>query len=219
MTSSQLYFCLENAIDIDKIAPANWWPNYGSFWIVIESILGQNTKYENVKKANANLQNAGIKSLADIAKLALTDLAQLIKPSGFYNTKAKRLSGLCKNITQKFGDFEDFKQNVSLGWLLAQKGLGRESVYSILCYACERECMVVDSYTLRLLGFLGYEFSEYENAREWLEGIDEVRAKYPQFSDARLYARYHGLIVEFCKAHLNKGEFSKEAKQILQELL
>lgn len=219
MTSSQLYFCLENSINLDEIAPLNWWPNYGSFWIVIESILGQNTKYENVKKATQNLQNAGVKNLADVARLDLSKLSELIKPSGFYNTKAKRLNALCKNILKDFENFENFKENVSKEWLLSQKGLGFESVYSILCYACEREYMVVDKYTLTLLAFLGYEFDDYESASEWLENIDDVQNKYPKISYARLLARYHGLIVEFCKAHLKKAEFSQKAKEILQNLL
>lgn len=219
MTSSQLYFCLENSINLDEIAPLNWWPNYGSFWIVVESILGQNTKYENVKKATQNLQNAGVKNLADVARLELSKLSELIKPSGFYNTKAKRLNALCKNILKDFENFENFKENVSKEWLLSQKGLGFESVYSILCYACEREYMVVDKYTLTLLGFLGYEFDDYESASEWLENIDDVQNKYPKISYARLLARYHGLIVEFCKAHLKKTEFSQKAKEILQNLL
>ncbi len=219
MTSSDLYFCLERSINFNEIAPLNWWPNYGSFWIVVESILGQNTKYENVKKATQNLQNANITSLSDIAKLEVSELARLIKPSGFYNTKAKRLSLLCKNILNKFGNFENFKENVSKEWLLSQNGLGFESVYSILCYACEREYMVVDKYTAVLLGFLGYEFDDYESTREWLENISEVQSKYPQISLAMLLARYHGLIVEFCKAHLRKNEFSQQAQEILKNLL
>ena len=206
MTSSDLYFCLERSINLNEIAPLNWWPNYGSFWIVVESILGQNTKYENVKKATQNLQNANITSLSDIAKLEVSELARLIKPSGFYNTKAKRLSLLCKNILNKFGNFENFKENVSKEWLLSQNGLGFESVYSILCYACEREYMVVDKYTAVLLGFLGYEFDDYESTN-------------PQISLAMLLARYHGLIVEFCKAHLRKNEFSVQAQEILKNLL
>lgn len=208
-----LYKALSDEI---KINPRTWWPGYGSFWVVADSILGQNTKFENALKARQNLENFGVKSLEDIAKISTNDLVVLIKPAGFYNTKAKRLNELCKGICADFGDFESFKQNVSKEWLISRKGLGLESVYSVLCYACERAYMVYDKYTYTLLLALNYEFDDYEEAREFLEGALGLENG---LSDELKCAHFHALIVEFCKMHLKGKVFDEKANEFFKTLL
>lgn len=212
MRASELYEVLSQNINVSA---QNWWPNYGTFWIVIESILGQNTKYENAYKARVNLINAGVKSLADVANMEVSRLAELIKPSGFYNTKAKRLKDLCVGICADFGDFESFKEQVSKEWLHARKGLGPESVYSILCYACELPFVVFDKYTATLLALFGYEFESYEEGQEWCQGVLEFQSK---LGESLLCAHFHALIVEFAKAHLKGGKLSEQGKKILEPL-
>lgn len=213
MRAIELYELLASKIKLD---PKLWWEGYGTFWIVIDSILGQNTKYENAKKSRQNLQNEGVKSLEDITKISTEHLALLIKPSGFYNTKAKRLKELCKAICADFSSFEEFRDEVSPSWLLSQKGLGCESVYSVLCYACGRPCVVYDKYTSILLGYFGYEFEDYEEARSWCEGVmSEYKG---ELDESLLCAHFHALVVEFCKAHLKGRVFDDEARQILDLL-
>lgn len=221
MRSEDLFFALNSHIDFDFSKNHFWWPRAFSFWVVIESILGQNTKYENAQKSAQNLQNAGVNSLSDIVNLSEFTLIELIKPSGFYNAKAPRLRALCKNILSEFGSFESFTQNVSREWLLSQKGIGFESADAILCYACRREIMVCDRYTANLMGFLGYEFETYDEMREWLENIDTsiVFGEFKNMSLNELYARFHGLIVEFCKAHLKGKQFDEHGSQILKNLI
>jgi len=183
-------------------SPKYWWPNYGSFEVVVGAILTQNTKWENVQKALKNLNNLSLKDILEIDEIYL---AELIKPVGFYNQKAKRLKLLAKNILKDFGDFENFKEkeNVSREWLLAQKGVGFETADSILCYACGREIMVVDAYTKRLTKKAGYEFESYDELREWCErGVIENWGKIADFYENDLnlcFARFHGKIVEYMK--------------------
>ena len=182
-------------------SPKHWWPNYGSFEVVVGAILTQNTKWENVKSALNNLEdNLEIEKIASFEPLSL---AEMIKPAGFYNQKAKRLIALSRNILRDFGDFETFKEEVSRDWLLAQKGVGFETADSILCYGCSREIMVVDSYTKRLLKKAGYEFESYDELREWCErGIEENWNKIDEIYENDLnlcFARFHGKIVEFMK--------------------
>ena len=139
----------------------------------------------------------------EIASFDPLYLAELIKSAGFYNQKAKRLIMLSRNILRDFGDFENFKENVDREWLLAQKGVGFETADSILCYACGREIMVVDSYTKRLLKRAGYEFESYDEMREWcergiIENWDKIAKMYG--NDLNLcFARFHGKIVEYMK--------------------
>ncbi len=187
-----------------KNSPKYWWPNYGSFEVVVGAVLTQNTKWENVEKAleNWKVEN-GEWRVEDIASLDPLYLSEIIKPAGFYNQKAKRLIALSRNILRDFGDFETFKEEVSREWLLGQKGVGFETADSILCYACGREIMVVDSYTKRLLKKAGYEFESYDELREWCErGIEENWDKLSEIYENDLnlcFARFHGKIVEFMK--------------------
>ncbi len=187
-----------------KNSPKYWWPNYGSFEVVVGAVLTQNTKWENVQKALKNLKMKNEKlKVEEIATYDLLYLAELIKPAGFYKQKAKRLKLLAKNILEDFGDFENFKENVTREWLLAQKGVGFETADSILCYACSREIMVVDSYTKKLTKKAGYEFESYDELREWCErGIEENWDKIAEFYENNLnlcFARFHGKIVEYMK--------------------
>ena len=185
-----------------------WWPNSGKFEVIIGAILTQQTKWEKVEKSLNNLKEKNLLDLQTLAKTDHREIAPLIKPSGFYNTKAKRIKNLCKNILQEFGSFENFQENVQREWLLAQKGIGEETADSILCYACYKEEMVVDSYTQRILNELGYEFETYTQTANWLkEGINENLSKIYELYQKempinQIYARFHGKIVEYAKEQI-----------------
>ncbi len=187
-----------------------WWPNSGSFDVVVGAILTQQTKWEKVEKSLENLKNGRVLDLKSLADIDVRVLSVLIKPSGFYNTKAKNLSKLSKAIDATFGSFEDFAQNVTREWLLSQKGVGEESADAILCYSCLRDECVVDRYTARLLASFGFSFESYGELKAWMmEGIasnkKRVDALYSRLmSSHEVYARFHGKIVEYAKTH-NKG--------------
>lgn len=172
MSPTELFIVLFRAV---KIKDLRWWPAFGSFEVVVGAILIQNTAWHNADAALQNLRSKGLLSLESIAGLDEAELAEIIKVSGFYNQKARRLSLLCKAIIADFGDFESFKSGVSREWLLARKGIGAESCDAILCYACERAVMVADSYSARLLGALGYEFESYDELSAWLGELEFER--------------------------------------------
>ena len=157
----------------------------------------------------ANLKEHRLLSLSALSNADVQQIATLIKPSGFYNTKAQRLKILCNNILDNFGTYEVFQDEVTREWLLAQKGVGMESADSILCYGCGREVFVVDSYTQRLLTSLGYSFENYMQIQEWMqEGIEANFDKITKIYDTPMtlhtvYARFHGKIVEYAKAYIH----------------
>jgi len=183
-----------------KNSPKYWWPNVGSFEVVLGAILTQNSKWQKVEMALNNLKNISLEELAEFNEF---ELSQMIKSVGFYNQKSKRLILLAKNILEEFGSFEEFQEFVSREWLLSQKGIGFETADSILCYACFRETMVMDSYTKRLLKKNGFGFENYDEMKEWFEnGVEENWHKIADFYENDLnlcYARFHGKIVEFMK--------------------
>lgn len=179
-----------------------WWPGCGTFEVIVGAILTQQTKWEKVEQSLQNLRDHNVLELCAIAEIDVHTLATLIKPSGFYNTKSKRLKALCQAIVAQFGDFENFQSTVSREWLIAQKGVGQESADAILCYACKREVFVVDNYTNKLLKSYGYEFESYQELQEWMvHGIesnyDNIQKLYNCEVDLfTIYSRLHGKIVE-----------------------
>jgi len=185
-----------------------WWPQSSTFEVVIGAILTQQTKWERVEESLVNLKEHNLLSLEELSKANVQQVATLIKPSGFYNTKAQRIQMLCMHILNDFTTFESFQDEVTREWLLAQKGIGMESADSILCYGCGREVFVVDSYTQRLLGALGYMFEDYEQIQEWMqEGIESNHNNIKDIYKYEIklhviYARFHGKIVEYAKEHI-----------------
>ena len=157
----------------------DWLENRGlsEFELLISVILTQNTSWNNVLKALDNVRVAKIQSLEALNALETQQIATLIKPSGFYNQKAKRLKGFVSALLSEFGDMSEFKARVSRQWLLNVKGLGFESADSILNYLCQREILVVDSYTNRLAIALGYEFESYDELREFFQSGIESEQK------------------------------------------
>ncbi|WP_072216754.1 3-methyladenine DNA glycosylase [Campylobacter coli] len=204
----------------------DWLENQGlsDFELLISVILTQNTKWDNVLKALDNLKNAQISSLEQLLNLSNLELATLIKPSGFYNTKAKRLKELASNILDTYSDIENFKKNVDREWLLNIKGLGFESVDSILNYLCKREILVVDSYTQRLAMHLGYEFENYEELREFFEsGIENEQENLCQILEKKyelfeLYQIFHALIIAFGKVAFKGVKLTLEGENLIQNL-
>ncbi|WP_169778051.1 endonuclease III domain-containing protein [Campylobacter curvus] len=220
MTTTELFVALLNSMKERNFKELKW-PNEGMFEVVVGAVLVQNTNWRNVEKALENLKNAGKMSLSAICELDTPSLANLIKPSGFYNTKAKRLRALCLAMRDSFDDFENFKENASRGWLLGVKGVGAETCDAILAYACGRAVMVVDAYVLRILDFLGYGFDSYDEAQEWLSGLEY--SKIYEILDDEIYDEveilklYHILVLEFCKQNFKGKILSERGRAILGE--
>jgi endonuclease-3 related protein len=200
ISSEQIYHDL-SAMELLDHHSEWWWPHAGSFEVVIGAILTQNTTWHNVEKSLHNLyQYLDLKSPIDLEPfLAIEEekLKILIKPSGFYNQKAPRLHIIAKNIKSEFSTFDTFQKEVDRHWLLAQKGIGKESADAILNYGCYRDAMVVDTYTKRLLNHrYNIRFKEYDDYQVYLE--EGIRLSYPT-QTALHFARFHGMIVEYSK--------------------
>lgn len=203
--SYDLYSWLEKK-ELLAHKPSYWWPEYGTFAVVIGAILTQNTKWEKVERSLENLRAYGLLSLEALHAADFDLLMELIQPSGLYKSKALYLKRLVGAIVEQYGDFEMFKSDVDREWLLDQKGVGPETADSILCYACERSEMVVDAYTARLLGAFGLEYEAYDDIKGWCS--DGLRDTFPTEELAERYALFHGMIVEYVKAN-SKGKTVK----------
>ena len=220
MTSTDLFLTLFNhkSKNFDELK----WPGEGTFEVILGAILVQNTNWKNVEKALDNLKKANKDSLQGICELENSELATLIKPSGFYNTKAKRLKMLCLAIKNEFESFENFKENASREWLISVKGVGAETCDAILAYAFFNPYMVVDAYELIIMVYFDYTFESYDEAAEWFSSLDyDEIYKFldsEKFDEVEILKLYHALILEFCKENFKGKILSQNGQKILSSI-
>lgn len=187
----------------DRFGPQHWWPGDTPFEVMVGAILTQNTNWQNVEKAINNLKEAGLlnphKLLANIDKIP-----QLIRPSGFYKLKSKRLIAFLKYFVEKYGgevrNFDKKETDFLRNELLFIPGIGPETADSILLYALNRPVFVVDAYTRRMLTRhnLITEKADYNEIQKFFE------RNLPR--DIQLYNEYHALIVRLGKEYCKKND-------------
>ena len=69
---------------------------------MVGAILTQNTNWGNVEKAINNLKNSGSLDPDAMLGLAPEDLAELIRPAGYFNVKTKRLRNFLKFFKERY---------------------------------------------------------------------------------------------------------------------
>lgn len=177
-----------------------WWPADSAFEIAVGAVLTQNTNWSNVERAIDNLKQAGVLELGALLSLSTGQLAELIRPSGYYNIKADRLRGLCRHLDREGGleALGAMPLEQARAGLLAVKGVGPETADDILLYALDRPVFVIDTYTRRLLQrhALATGQETYEVLRRGFE------LALP--ADVTLFKQYHALIVQHAKQACRK---------------
>ncbi len=181
--------------------PQHWWPGDTPFEVMVGAVLTQNTAWGNVEKAVANLKRERLLTPAKLHAVPAHKLASLIRPSGYFNIKTKRLKSLTDLIMGHYrgrlktllsDDPVTLRKN-----LLAVNGIGPETADSIILYAAQKPVFVVDAYTKRIFGRHGLisPDADYHAVQQLF--TDHLR------HDVRRYNEYHALIVrvgkEFCK--------------------
>jgi len=135
--------------------PSLWWPGDSPLEIALGAVLTQNTSWVNVEKAINNLKKARMLDVEKIYRIDPFKLADLIRPSGYYNIKSKRLKNFVTLIMDSYaGDLDVlFSQDLHVlrPILLGVNGIGKETADSICCYAADKLTFVVDAYTARIL--------------------------------------------------------------------
>lgn len=160
---------------LERFGHQNWWGSDTEFEMCVGAILTQNTNWGNVKKALANLRSAGALNIAALAAMPLPKLAELIKPAGYFNIKAKRLMNFVACVHKDWNDdlaaFLDRSVSSLREDLLAINGIGRETADSMILYAARKCTFVVDAYTYRILlrHHLIAREDDYEAIKELME--------------------------------------------------
>jgi len=153
----------------------HWWPADTAFEVIVGAYLTQNTAWTNVERALTNLRAAEALSVAGIRGIRLARLERLIRPSGYFRQKAKRLKTFVAFLDRKYdGSLEKLFSQPTANLreeLLGLNGVGPETADSILLYAGNHPVFVVDAYTRRVLERHGIlpEKTDYEDIRELFE--------------------------------------------------
>jgi endonuclease III related protein len=211
----------------------HWWPAETPFEVIVGAILTQNTSWSNVERAMANLRSAGVLSAEGIRKLSSAKLEKLVRSSGYFRQKSKRLKNFVAFLDGHYsGSLEKMFATSTeelRAELLALNGIGPETADGILLYAGHHEIFVVDAYANRILKRHGAvnAGAKYDEIRDLVERalhregavrtlgssgrgprVHEASAmsRAKRSPRAQVYNEMHGLLVQVGKHYCLKQE-------------
>ena len=159
-----------------------------------------------MERAIANLREADALSPPVIRSLEPAALSALIRPAGFHNAKTLKLKALADFIGAEFGDdiaaMRACDTDALRSALLGVYGIGEETADAILLYALDKPAFVIDAYTRRLLDRLGCVPVDSPIKAPYVRLRRMFTERLP--CDTAMFAEYHALIVQHCKAACRK---------------
>ncbi len=186
----------------EAYGPRYWWPGETPFEIIVGAILTQNTSWRNVEIAIGRLKAEKVLYLRGVHHLKESQLASLIRSSGYYRIKAGRLKAFVDFMFEEYGgSIEKMRRerlSVLRPKLLKVKGVGPETADSILLYGLNKPIFVVDAYTKRILSRHGVisEKTPYEEVQKlFMNHLPH---------NEKLFNEYHALFVHLGKTLCRK---------------
>ncbi len=177
-----------------KFGFLNWWPAGSKEEVVAGAILTQQTSWKNVEKAIQNLKTSDVISVEKLAKINLKKLEKLVRPSGFYRQKAKRLKNFMnytyENYKTLYNLFDKTPEELRKE-LLKLNGVGKETADSITLYAAEKPVFVIDAYTIRIIKRVYGLKMGYDELQNFIQSKIE--------KNTVLYKDFHAQLVELGK--------------------
>ena len=181
----------------DAYGPQHWWPGDSPFEIIVGAILTQAASWYNVDKALANLKAAGALTPEGVCRLSESELATRIRPSGYFNAKARKLKAFVDLLYSRFGGDLDALLRTPApelrALLLATHGIGPETADAIILYAAQQPVFVIDAYTRRTFSRLGLA-PDADTYDAWQTLFMDALPP-----DAAMFNEYHALIVRHGK--------------------
>jgi endonuclease III related protein len=187
---------------LQSFGKRNWWPGETDLEIIVGAVLTQNTSWKNVEKAINNLKQHNALDIGALYNMDSESLAFIIRSSGFYNIKSKRLKNIINVIYNEYSS-NIYNLKILDMWkarsrLLDINGIGKETADSILLYALHKPVFVIDVYTKRFL----------KNHRLY-KGNDDYDTVQSFFmknlpEDTYLFNEFHALIVCLCQNFCKK---------------
>ncbi len=181
--------------------PQRWWPGRTRFEVIVGAILTQNTSWKNVERAIAELRREKLLSPPGMKRVPLARLARLIRSSGYFRQKARKLKAFVEFLQRHYqGSLDKLFAAPTAELrerLLNVHGIGPETADSILLYAGNHPVFVVDAYTRRIL--------ERHGLADRKESYEQIRARFERTlpPSVKMFSEYHALIVHtgkhFCR--------------------
>jgi endonuclease-3 related protein len=171
----------------------HWWPGRTPFEVIVGAILVQNTSWVNTARAIANLRQAKLLTPSAMEKISQLKLARLIRSSGYFRQKARKLKAFMKFLRKEHRGSLTAMFRTPTAKLRAQllkvHGIGPETADSILLYAGNHPVFVVDAYTRRILQRHGLAHGK--------ESYEEIRGLFEKSlpNDPQLFNEFHALMV------------------------
>lgn len=186
----------------EQYGPRHWWPAETPLEMIVGAILTQSAAWTNVEKAIHNLKSNGSLSVEWLRSLPQAELAQLIRPSGYFNVKARKIRAFVDWLAEEYGGDLDrlfaLEAPALRQELLSVHGVGEETADSIILYAAHRPIFVVDAYTRRITARLGLAPQKDTYAAFHALFMDNLP------HDEALFNEYHALLVEHGKTVCRK---------------
>ena len=187
-----------------RYGPQYWWPGEGPLDVVLGAILTQSAAWTNVELALRNLKAAGCWSLEAIHCRPQDELAETIRPSGYFNAKARKLKAFAGHVCRRYnGDLNAFLSQDTdhlRAELLSIHGIGPETADDILVYAARKPSFVIDSYTRRILQRMGLVPAGQKDHYQDYQALfhDNLPMETPLFNE------YHALLDRHAKEACTK---------------
>jgi len=170
---------------LKKNYPSTFFSRQKPYNVLISTILSQRTKDKNTIKASERLFSK-FPTLEQIANANLAEIKNLIKESGFYNVKAKRIKEVSRILLNKYNG----KVPHEIDKLLKLPGVGRKTANCVLVYGFNIPAIPADTHVHRISNRLGIvktktpEQTEHELMRKiskkyWIK-INELFVKHGQ---------------------------------------
>ncbi len=142
------------------------------FRVLIRTILSQRTRDENTDAASALLFSK-FSTPEAIAFAPVDEVELLIKKSGFYHVKARRVREVSRIIHEDYNDVvpDDLKE------LLSLPGVGRKTANCVLVYGFHKDAIPVDVHVHRISNRIGLVKTKNPDETE-LELMKVVPKKY-----------------------------------------
>ena len=181
----------------DGYGPQHWWPADSQLEVVLGAILTQSAAWGNVEKALACLKEAECWSAEALRDVSEEQLAELVRSSGYFNAKARKLKAFISHLWEQHGgDLKAMLSQERTGLreeLLSIYGIGDETADDILLYAGEHPFFVIDTYTRRILDRMGVT----PDAPTYAGYQQLFHQSLP--ADTPLYNEYHALLDRHAK--------------------
>ncbi len=204
----------------ENYGPQGWWPitGYGYhkldynfprdkneiFEVCLGSILTQNTTFASVVKSLENLHVKNALNSHAIESMDINELKEAIKPSGYFNQKARYILEFVKFYNSLGGVIPSREA------LLNVLGIGEETADSILLYGYNQLQFKVDAYTKRILVELDFvdEKAKYGDIKALIESslkkyVEDEREL------LKIYQEFHAIIVNHGKNFYSKRPYAR----------